>query len=118
MALDDLTYWVGTTFLFDGSAYTATSISVSRSTQEFDVTHCGIAVDTYQMYRASEVENCEMKVDWVGISVPQVTATGTISFTGLEAGFIGAKALATGLTLTASAGDLVRGSCTFKISYD
>lgn len=123
MNQEDLTFWAGTTFTFDTVVYTATSISVSRSSQEFDVTHCGTgsAVTGFSSlgtWRGSEVENCEIKVDWVGTVVPQMTATALISFTGITAGQTGSIALATGLTMSASPGDLVRGSCTFKISYD
>ncbi len=122
MAMDqeNLTFWAGTTFTFDTFTYTATSISVSRSAQEFDVTDCGTSTAGFGLstFRASEVENCEIKVDWIGTVVPQMTATGAISFTGITAGQTGSIALATGVTMSASPGDLVRGSCTFKISYD
>ena len=117
MPFDDPPVAAGIAFSFAGATYTATSISVSRNAAEFDVTSTEIPADEPRRYRLSEIENCEIKVDWVGLTMPPVDRTAAFSLTsGL--GHTGAIALCTGLSLTASAGELIKGSATFKVSYD
>jgi hypothetical protein len=113
----DATYAVGISFTFSGQQYTATQISVSRSATEIDCTSTSIADGGLRRFRAGEVENCEIKVDWVGLTVPPVDRTAAFT---LSSGFghTGAIALCTGLSVTATAGDLIKGSATFKVSYD
>ncbi len=115
----DATYATGITFTFGSGTYTATSISVSRSAAEFDCTSTDItdSPTALRRFRASEIENCEIKVDWLGLTVPPVDATAAFTLTaGL--GHTGSIALCTGLSITASAGEIIKGSATFKVSYD
>jgi hypothetical protein len=52
---------------------------------------------------------------------PTVTATANFTVTGTDLGansFSGKPAICTGLSITGNAGDLVRGSATFKVSHD
>ena len=112
------TYATGITFSFASSTYTATQISVSRSANEIDCTSTDIAASGLRRFRTGEVENCEIKVDWIGLTVPPVDRTSSFS---LSSGFghnTSASALCTGLSITATAGELIRGSATFKVSYD
>jgi hypothetical protein len=108
----------GVTFTFEGKPYTATSISVSRSaSQEVDCTSTDIPVAGLKRYRTGEVENVDIKVDWIGLVVPTVTATANFVVGGSTAfGQTGTIALCTGLTINAVAGDLIKGSATFKVS--
>ena len=111
------TYAQGITFSFSGDTYTATSISVSRNAGEFDVTSTEIPANQPKRYRLSEIENCEIKVDWIGSTLPPVDKTATFSLSnGL--GHTGSIALCTGLSITAAAGELIKGSATFKVSVD
>lgn len=113
------TFAAGITFIFGGATYTATSISVSRSASEFDVTSTDItpSATSCRRFRLGEIESCDIKVDWVGLVVPAVDQPYAFSLTsGL--GHTGTKALCTGLNITASAGELIKGSATFKVSYD
>ena len=116
----DATYATGITFTFGSDTYTATSISVSRSAAEFDCTSTDIDASSglaLRRFRASEVENCEIKVDWLGLTVPPVDATAAFTLSsGL--GHTGTIALCTGLSITASAGEIIKGSATFKVSVD
>lgn len=113
------TFGTGISFVFGGNTYTATQISVSRSAAEFDVTSTAVEDTALSLrrYRFSTIESCDIKVDWVGLVLPSVDKTYTFNLTnGL--GHIGAKALCTGLSVTATAGELIRGTATFKVSYD
>jgi hypothetical protein len=117
LPVDDPPYAVGIAFTFNGQPYTATQISVSRSASEIDCTSTDIPIDGLRRFRASEVENCEIKVDWVGLTLPPVDRTAAFT---LSTGFghTGAIAFCTGLSVTATAGDLIKGSATFKVSFD
>lgn len=113
----DPKFATGIIFTFGGTRYTATQISVSRSLPEVDCTSTDMSDDDPRRYRVGDAENVDIKVDWVGLSVPNVTATQVFSVENLTA-VTGSKALCTGLSITASAGDLIKGSATFKVSYD
>lgn len=116
----------GIVFRFNNVAYTATSISVSKSQGEFNVTGLDIPVaNGISRHRAGGLKSIDLKVDWVGADIPptddvydiSLTGTGPGAGTGLTGESIG-KALCTGLSVTAQAGDLIRGSATFKVSVD
>jgi hypothetical protein len=113
---------VGVTFTFDGDPYTATQISVSRGAAEFDVTSTAIPDNGLRRFRLSEVQSCDIKVDWVGLTIPPIDAVKSFTISGGTAVSAlyatGSMALCTGLTITAQAGELIKGSATFKVSYD
>jgi hypothetical protein len=114
---NDATYATGISFTFASATYTATQISVNRSVNEIDCTSTDIATGGFRRLRGGEVENCEIKVDWIGLTVPPVNATGAFTLSN-GFGHTGSSALCTGLSITATAGDLIKGSATFKVSYD
>ena len=118
MAVDP-PFATGISFTFDGDVYTATQISVSRSAAEFDCTSTDIPANSTALrrYRASAVENVEIKVDWIGLTIPTVDTTAAFTLS-TAMGSTGSLALCTGLSITASAGELIRGSATFKVSKD
>lgn len=116
----------GLTFKFNGVAYTATSIAVSRSRGEIAVTSTDIPSEGGLVrYRPGGLKSMEIKVDWVGKTIPPTGGLYSFSLdrddnedvTDGDAG-LATKALCTGLTITAQAGDLIKGSATFKCSKD
>lgn len=118
----------GVDFKFNGVTYTATQIAVSRSFGEFNVTSLNIAAGPgcIQRLRAGGLRNTEIKVDWIGNTLPPTDKSYAISFggagpaagTNLMDGDPLGFAIATGITITAQAGDLIRGTATFKLSKD
>ena len=107
----------GIKFTFNSVVYTATSIAVSRSRAENDISTTDLAAGSFRRLRAGKLDSVEIKVDWIGLTVPPVDATAAFTLSsGL--GHTGTIALCTGLSLTATAGDLIKGSATFKVSYD
>jgi hypothetical protein len=87
--------------------------------QEIDCTSTDIPIDGLKRYRTGDVEMCDIKVDWIGLVVPTVTTTATFSISGgayTSLGSTGTIALCSGLSLSAGAGDLIKGSATFKVS--
>lgn len=111
----------GIGFTFNGVAYTMTSISVSRNQGEFDVSTLDLAEHSFRRLRAGAFHGVEAKVDFLGNTLPPTKTLATIVFTGTDIGnvaFSGLSAVCTGLSYTANAGELIRGSATFKISQN
>lgn len=111
----------GITFTFDGKQYTATSISVSRSRGEFDVSSTDIPSGRARRLRAGKLNLVDIKVDWIGETLPTLRATRPFAFTGTNIGygrFSGGSAICTSYSITANAGDVLKGSATFRVSKD
>ncbi len=111
----------GITFKFNSVTYTATSVAVSRSRGENDISTTDLAAGSFRRIRAGKLYVIEIKVDWIGGTIPPVKSVAAFEITGTDLGagdFTGKKALCTGLSVSGSAGDLIRGSATFKVSQD
>lgn len=119
----------GIQFKFNNVVYTATAISMSKSQGEFNLTSTDIPSGTgcLSRYRAGGLKSLELKVDWVGSTLPPTDDVYSIALDGGGAGagsgltgesLSSRKALCTGLSITAQAGELIKGSCTFKVSVD
>ena len=109
----------GISFTFSNAPYKATSISVSRSHGEFDTSTTDIAPGSFRRFRAGKIKTVDIKVDWIGTTVPSVKTVGAWSLSGTELGATGSgMALCTGLSITGEAGGIYRGSATFKVSKD
>jgi hypothetical protein len=114
----------GLTFKFNNKQYTATSVSVSKSAGEINATSTDIprGAGCFSRYRAGGLKSLDVKVDWIGSEVPPTDDVYAIAFEGDVGDDIHGetvdKALCTGLSITAQAGELIRGSATFKVSID
>lgn len=116
----------GIGFAFSGVKYTANSISVSKKVSEIDVTSLADPNGSYRSYRAAPIrDGDELQVDFVGLTLPQMTATGSITWTidgsGSNAGFttgIPTAALCTSASISAKVGELISGSATFRLTYN
>jgi len=105
------------TFGPNTTSFYATNISVSRQANEVDCSTTEMASNSFRRYRTSEIENVDIKVDWVGTTIPPTGGVYTFS---LSSGLYhtGTKAIATGVSVTGAVGDLIKGTATFKVSYD
>lgn len=119
----------GITFSFAGATYTATSIAVTRSRGEFDLSTTDIPANSFRRVRTGKINDIQVKVDWIGGTLPPVRSTAAYSWSlvtpaGVDIGastaapFTASKAICTGLSISGAAGDLIKGSATFKISQD
>ncbi len=109
----------GITFVHGGNTYTATSISVSSGRKEFDVSSTDLAIGDIRRFRYASLNFCEIKVDWIGYVAPSMRTTATFTITGSDMGaadYSGKPALCTGLSFSGAAGEMLRGSATFKVS--
>ena len=116
----------GVVFKFNNQVYTATGISVSYGGGEVDATSLNIGTQAGSLtrYRYGGLSTpASIKVDWLGAISPPTdnlyafafegTASGSTAPTNFGAGASG-SALATGVSITASAGELIKGTATFK----
>jgi hypothetical protein len=114
----------GIKFNFASVTYTATQISLSKSVSEIDVTSLDAPHGSYRSYRVAPIrEGDELSLEFVGLTIPQQTATAQITWTidgsGSNAGFttgIPTAALCTSASVTAQVGELIRGNATFRLS--
>lgn len=116
----------GISFTFSGTKFTANQISMTKKVSEIDVTSLESPSGSYRSYRNSPILDApELKVDFVGITLPQMTATGQITWsvdgTGSNAAFtagIPTAALCTSADITAQVGELIKGSATFRLTLN
>lgn len=114
----------GIGFKFSGVAYTASQISLSKQVSEIDVTSLDSPHGSYRSYRAAPIrEGDELSLEFIGLTLPQQTATGAIVWTidgsGSNAAFtagLPTAALCTSASVTAQVGELIRGNASFRLS--
>lgn len=109
----------GTTFTFGGGSYSITSVTVNYGQERGRVSgaHMGMGVNdvepVYPMHRTAD-SLPTVDVEYITASaIPQVNATGSLSVSGKIA-FSG-SATCVSSQVTASVGDLVRGSASFRV---
>jgi hypothetical protein len=103
----------GTNFVFSGSTYTVTNISVSGSVNELDASHLGLASGSKRLLQAAAlVESDEITVDYLGTTLVTRGATGTLTVGSTNYG----TATCYSSSLTYALGELVKGNATFKVS--
>jgi hypothetical protein len=114
----------GIGFSFSGVKFTATQIAVSKATPEIDVTSLESAHGSYRSYRLGSIrDGDQLKVDFIGLTLPQMTATGSITWaidgTGSNASFttgLPTAALVTSADVTAQVGELIKGSMSLRLT--
>lgn len=116
----------GLSFTFSGSTFELTSLSFSKNVSEIDTSSLKTPHGSFRSYRPAPLrDGDEVSVEFWGIALPQQTATGALtwSFDGsgsnaaITAG-LPTVALCTQTQLQAAAGELVKGSATFRISQN
>lgn len=114
----------GIGFSFSGVAYTANQIQVSQSLAEIDVTSLADPTGSFRSFRPASIREApELQMDFVGMSLPQQTATGIIQWTILASGSnasfttgLPTVALCTSASVTAAVGELIKGQATFRLT--
>ena len=112
----------GATFTFTGLSAKITSLDVSGSAAQTDVSHLGIAAGDKRIYRKAPLsDTAEIKVDFIGPDLPAVGTKNDFTLTGEFASTrydLCTKAVCTQASVKAAVGDLIKGSATFKLSKD
>ena len=114
----------GISFTFSGTAFTAQSIQSSKKVSELDVTSLAAPNGSYRVYRAAPIrDGDELTIDFVGLTLPQMTATGNITWqidgTGSNAAFtagLPTAALCTSASISAKVGELISGNASFRLT--
>jgi|694.fasta_scaffold01162_72 hypothetical protein len=108
----------GTYFAFAGSNYTVTSVTVNGGAerQRVSAPHMGLGPnDTepfYYLHRS--VDSLQtVDVDYIGQTIPSVGASATLTVSGRIA--ITGTATCVSSQVTASVGDIVRGTASFRV---
>jgi hypothetical protein len=104
--------------------FTCTSIAVSKKVSEIDASSLATKTGDFRSYRPAPIrDGDELKIDFIGMCVPMMTATGAITWTidgsGSNAGFTSnmpTAALCTSCDITASVGELIKGSASFRLT--
>jgi hypothetical protein len=105
-------------------SFTCTSIAVSKKVSEIDASSLATSNGAFRSYRPAPIrEGDELKIDFIGMAIPMMTATGAITWTidgsGSNSGFTSSMptaALCTSCDVTAAVGELIKGSATFRLT--
>lgn len=103
----------GMTFVFNGTTISVTSVSVSDNTELLDATDLGIPAGGNRVYVNGFAVDREVQIDYFNNDIltagesGQLAISGPVSFSG--------TATINSSTLSASVGDLVRGTATFRV---
>jgi len=116
----------GIGFSFSGQVFTANQIQVSQQVSEIDVSSLSDPTGSFRSFRPAPIREApELQIEFVGMNLPQMTATGAITWTvaasGSNAGFttgIPTVALCTQASVTAAVGELIKGSATFRLTQN
>jgi hypothetical protein len=116
----------GIKFIFNSITFTATQIAISKKTPEIDVTSLESPHGSYRSYRLGSIrDGDELKVDFIGLQLPSLTATQTLSWSidgsGSNAAFtanLPTAALCTSADVTAQVGELIKGSMSLRLTQN
>lgn len=107
-------------FTFGSTTFKITSLEVSASAAQADVSHLGIASGQKRIFKKAPLtDSPEIKIDFIGGTLP---AVGTKSAFTLTGNFGATKAsqctqaICTQASVKAAVGDIIKGSATFKLS--
>jgi hypothetical protein len=110
----------GGSFSYDGAQFRITSLDVSGTATQADVSHLGIISGLTRIFKKAPLaDSPEVKIDFIGTSLPAVGTKKNFVLTGNFASLktsLCTKAICTQASLKATVGDIVKGSATFKLS--
>lgn len=107
-------------FVFGTATFKITSLDVSASAPQTDVSHLGIASGQKKIFKKAPLtDSPEVKIDFIGNTLPAVGTKATFTLTGNFASTKASsctKAICTQASVKAAVGDIIKGSATFKLS--
>ena len=107
-------------FTFNSVTYKITSLDVSGTASQTDISNLGLAAGSKRIFRQSPLSDSpEVKIDFIGNTLPAVGTKAvfvlTGSFSSTKAGDC-TKAICTQASVKAAVGEIIKGSATFKLS--
>lgn len=110
----------GAGFEFAGLSAQITAIDVSATAPQTDVSHLGVAAGQKKIFKKAPLSDSpEVKVDFIGASLPAVGTKGDFTLTGnfgATKASTCTKAICTQASVKAAVGEIIKGSATFKLS--
>ena len=107
----------GHPFTFGGVQYLATDVDFSESGQEIDISDLSLPPGSYRKYGAACIKDgAEVQIEFWGKTAPPLLVKEDILFEGLDG--VDGKAICTKRSIRASTGQIVKGSATFRLSFD
>jgi hypothetical protein len=103
----------GNTFTFASTVFTVTNVSVTYGGSLIDISHLNLNSGKGRAYTTPPLFDNEISIDYFvasGVTSLVVGLSGTLSFSG-----IAKSATVSSSSLTYAAGELVKGSVTFKV---
>lgn len=100
----------GNTFVFSGSTYTVTQVTVTPGGDLLENSHLGLASGAGKTYQSPALIDDEVSCDYLGTTKLSIGASGTLSFASTTY-----TAIVSSSGLTYAVGELVKGNATFKV---
>jgi hypothetical protein len=102
----------GTNFVFAGSTYTVTSVTVTPGGDLLDFTHLGVASGKNRLYQTPALRDDEISIECFAATSSTVTigSTGTLSLAS-----VAYTATVSSVSVAYAVGELVKTSYTFKV---
>jgi hypothetical protein len=100
----------GSTFVFAGTTYTATSVTVTPGGDLLDQSHLGQASGANRIYQAPALKDNEISVEAFGTSIVAIGQSGSLSFASVTY-----TATVSSSSVAYSVGELVKQSLSFKV---
>ena len=101
----------GNNFVFAGSTYTVTSVTVTPGGDLLDQTHLGVASGSSRLYQTPALKDNEISVESLGTTILQIGNTGSLSFASVTY-----TATVSSSSVAYAVGELVKQSLTFKVA--
>ena len=101
----------GNNFVFGGSTYTVTSVTVTPGGDLLDQSHMGQASGANRLYQAPALKDNEISVEAYGTTIVQIGTSGSLSFASVSY-----TATVSSSSVAYSVGELVKQSLTFKVA--
>ena len=100
----------GSNFVFAGSTYTVTSVTVTPGGDLLDWSHLGLASGANRVYQSPALLDNEISCETFGTAVVSIGTSGVLSFASVTY-----TATVSSSSVSYSVGELVKQSLTFKV---
>lgn len=100
----------GNTFVFAGSTYTVTSVTVTPGGDLLDESHLGLASGQGRRYQTPALKDDEISCEALGVTAVAIGTSGSLTFASTTY-----TAIVSSASVAYAVGELVKQSVTFKV---
>ena len=101
----------GSTFSFNSSTYTVTSVTVTPGGDLLDQSHLGLASGANRLFQAPALKDNEISVEAFGTAIVQIGTSGALTFASVTY-----TATVSSSSVAYIVGELVKQSLSFKVA--